>query len=674
MSEHNEDIGVITKPIEELDDKKALLRATADYAQAKSDKSTALVRARRYDHIFQTLDSPDEDIDESTGRIEDDESIYANTYMPIGAAIVESAVAQLFNLIFSTPDYIKIESDDIEDMLFETLITEHLKKRHREFGFKNKVLDALRQACCFDYCVTGTRWLMKGGFQVRPKRTIETIEIGGIKLKKQTVKAVPQWIPDKIDRSDMFVLNFFHCYHDDDSIDGLNDSRFFCDDRFVPLQDLVADSETNGPWGRYKNIDKLIASVKVDPGYQAAIADVNDPELRQTILSSRRIKITRYSTQHHILEFSQNHVIRRKNTYDWYLQLWKIFDHARPKFPGMGFLQRLERNQLDINASLNSRRNLQNLISNPFAIIDQELFGDRAGTPRIYPGWVGTFSSGVARDKIYIYTPGGNTNQDSMVDVQMQIDISQKMSAIDENAFGTVTGDRTTATEVRNARSGRITRLGTVGQKIEEQCLEKIYLNQFFLEMTYLDHEEKIRYFGEHGDVISSIDMSAYMWNSVPQFTAMGTFSMLDDAVKMNQFFVAVDLALKLPQVRHNWQNIALEIWRTLHPKEYHKFVEDPNIPDHNIPPEIENMLMSQGKKVEVSPLNNHAQHKQVHEALKLTPDYQIWPQGRKLILDTHLQETDAALVQATPGNIGGFQDEADSFRGVRPTSIREAV
>lgn len=661
------------KPIQDLDDKKALLRVKNDLTQAEGEKQEELSRLERYNNIYQAMDAPGERIDEESGLIEEDESRYANTYMPIGAAICDSAVAQMFNLIFSTEDYMKIEADDIEDMLFETEVTEFLKKRHIEIGLKAVVYQALLQACCFDYAITGTRWLLEGGYQPRPKKTFETVDLAGYKLRKQTVKAEAVWIPDKIDRSDVFVLDSMKCFPDPTSTNGFKDSRFFIDRREESLEWLMQEAKTpDRPWGKYYNIDKVVKAAHNSFKNEMSALQTKDSSVRQTIFGSRRVTVDRYWTKHHIIEICLDFVIRRLNVYDWALQMWTVYPRPVPGFGGMGFLQRLERNQYDVNASLNSRRNLQNLISNPFAIVDEELLGGDDGEPDLYPGRVMPMrSGGKASDKIFIYQPGVHSSQTELADISMQLEMTQKMTSVDDNAFGTTSGDRTTATEVRQAAAGRMTRIGTITQRFEESCLTEIYLQQFFLEMTFLDKTEIIRYFGDQGEQIMAVSSASFMWNSVPRFKAMGTISKLEDAVKMQQFFTAVQLAAGMPQVQHNWDNIALQMWRYLHPKEYYKFVKDPNIPTENIPADIENQLMATGQNIKVSPANDHNEHKVVHEGLKQTPDYLVWPQARKLILDRHITEHDQLIGQAAgapslQGLLGGQQDSADSLRGIR--------
>jgi len=659
--------------VAKLDDKRALIRVMSDYEQAVSEKGDDLIRGQRYLNIYQALDPPDERIDETTGLIEDDEAMYSNTYMAIGAAVVDSATAQLFNLFFSTDDFFKIGADDFEDGFFAIEITGHLKKRMKEMRFRNTIYRAIQQACTFDYSVTMTRWLLEGGYQPQPQRETETVSFGNLKFKKQTVKSKPVYLPDKVDRSDVMLLNYMRCYPDWTSLNCLKDSRFFCDDRDETIENLVMNSDIAKPWGKYKNIKKVVKTAMLD--MKSDFEEIDNPDIRREFVNARRIKVIRYMTRDHLIEVAEGHIIRRMNLYDWPIQIWRCFEVPN-QFNGMGFLQRLERNQLDINASLNSRRNFQ-LASNPFAVIDKELLGEHGGSPKIYPGWVGVSKGGNVKDKVWVYTPGSNTTQDGMVDVVAQTNMVEKQSGINEQAgMGASSGSRKTATEVNTAASGQMTRLATTARRFEEENLEVIYLNLFFLEQTMLSKREMFRYHGEDADLMRVIDPAHYMWNSVPRFMAMGTLSVVVDAIKTQQFMAMVDRAAMMPQVPHDWNAIATEMWRRTVPDRYKDFIKDPTVPEHNVDPEDENALMAMGRVVHVSPLNDTNQHLQSHQGLKLSPDYQVWDERRKANLEIHIQEHQAggAVGQRSnslgQGQTGLGQGPADLMRGMSPPGL----
>lgn len=670
---------VDAKRIGELSDEQALIRVLSDYEQAKANKLDDIERCKRYLHIFKALDPPDEVISpsETSGKIEEEESVYANTYMPVGAAIVESGVAQLYNLIFSTHYYMELSAEELEDSFYAERVTAHQYKRHKEMRFRSKVFEALQQAAVYDYSVTATRWLLEDGYVPRRQTKEKMLKVGALSIPHREISATPQYLPDKVDRSDMIVLNFNNSYHDWTSKDAFNDSRFFIDEREEPVENLLANSDIQKPWGRYKNVRQVVER------YLKNIADSGSQEERKMLqvdaepltqrefINSRRIKVIRYWTRTHLIQVAQETIIQRIHLYDWPLTLWKIF-RIPNTFRGMGFLERMERNQLDINASLNSRRNFQNLVSNPFAVIDRDLLGAHEGEPEIYPGWVGVSKGGNVRDKIYVWTPGVNTTQDVITEIKSETEMMERMSGVSHAMQAAISPGRTTATEIQQVSAGAGTRADVVSDLLETDCLEPTYLQLFFLEMVFLNKREVFSYHGKYGDQMYEIDPTTYKWNSMPRFTAKGTHDAIQGIIQTNQFFAAVDRALMMPMVTHNWENIAIEMWRRTHPKEYFKFVRDPNIPQENVPPEIENVLFALGRQIDVSPLNEHGAHIEIHNQLKATPDYQIWDDNRKLRLEQHIQKHQNATNTSAPSG-NGFREQAvvnnaDMMRGVRPT------
>ena len=123
---------------------------------------------------------------------------------------------------------------------------------------------------------------------------------------------------------------------------------------------------------------------------------------------------------------------------------------------------------------------------------------------------------------------------------------------------------------------------------------------------------------------------------------------------------------MMLPNI-HNMQNIVASLWQMIDPKNWTKFIRDPREKQHNIPQDVENMLLAHGHKPEVSPENNDREHIASLEKLMRTPDYQIWPQAFKLNAEEHLQHhkakrADTAALQR--GTQNPMQDESDMMRG----------
>ena len=224
-----------------LTDKEALIRASVNYNYAQGEKSKDHVECKRFLHIYQAIDAPDTDIDTAVDPIyREMERDRSNTYMPVGAALVDSARAQLYDYFFGIPRYFTISSDEPMDFFYEEVVTAHMMKRHKEMKFKAKIDYAFLQMLCFDYCVTFMRWLTRPGYESRRVTTQRKIP-GGIDQKVEVKKV---WVPDAIDRTDFVVLHYFDCFHDPNAKNRFEDSSFFIDRRWMSIEELRLQAKT----------------------------------------------------------------------------------------------------------------------------------------------------------------------------------------------------------------------------------------------------------------------------------------------------------------------------------------------------------------------------------------------------------------------------------------------
>lgn len=652
------------KPIRLLSDDEALLRAQTDFNTAEQHKRDHFTRCERYMHIYKALNPPEEAIDETTGSVSEDIELYSDTYMPMGAAIVDSAVAQLYNLFFSVSDFMEMESDDLEDRLYMKEITAHLMKRTREMKFKHKIYNALQQAVCFDYGVTMTKWKIEDGYVAKTQRVSNTEKVGGIPFTKTRHLVEPIYMPNKVDRSDLTNIDYFNCYHDPSAPDGMiENSAYFIDEREELLETLWMNSNMVSGYGKYQNVDAIIqATIKNDPG----LSEHTQTLARNAYIRSRRVKVRRYWTRNHLVEYCGQFLLRRMNICDWPLQFWQCYP-VQGQFNAMGLLQRLERLQYDINASMNARRNYQNLVSNPFGVVDESLVGVN-DQPSVYPGWFGISRGGIAKDKIWVYQPGQNSNVDALSDVGLQMEMAEKQAHISDPGQGKTSSGRTTATEARHAQAGMASAIESIALRMEESAFESIYLSLFQLEQVNLTREEAFVYNGKYGDEFFVVGPHSYMWHGQPRFRAKGTISVMRDMLEIQQLTGAIDTLLKLEgRVEVDWQELTTHLMRKLTPKHYERFIKDKNIPTEDIPPDIENMLMAQGRAVQVSPANKHQEHIASHMGKTKSPDYQTWPRRQQQEMEIHLQQHQSALApqpSQQQGPQGQALGAADMLRG----------
>lgn len=650
----------------QMSDEEVVERVKADLKKSQAWKDDNNTRCRAYAHIYQTLDPPDQEIE---GMEKDaDERLrknYSNTYMGIGAALVDTVVTQLYNYIFGTDEYFAMASDEFEDDLYTARLTAHMKKRHREMRYRQKVYRCLLQMACFDFSASFMRWKVQPGYEYRRVTKREMTKIGGLTLPYQRTTVEPVMTPTAIDRPDMVILDYFNCYPDRDAVD-IEDSEFFIDLRKDPIEHLRAMQKSDAqPFGKYKNIDKVIKKLEEAGDNQPSLPSEED---RDTLDHSRRIKITRYWTPNEVIEVAEDLVISRTKICGIPIHLWKYWE-TPGRFEGMGILQRLERNQVDINACFNSLRDAQNFQSRPPAVMSGDVAESLGGQdPEVEPGRVYTTTGDADKGLAFPQLPV-DPSQGALDTAALETEMARQVVGASENQGGSFTSGRRTASEAREVAAGAAGRTLVIADRIAESCIEPGLVDQFVLEQINMTKPDSFKYVGKWGTEFVTIRPEDYKHGATPKIYALGPSHARFTAERIQQFMTGLNMAMMVPQA-HNMELLLAKMWQLLDPRDGHRFVRDPRMKTHNVPPNIENELMAAEHEPEISPENDHGVHIRVHSTLKSTPDYQLWPERSQMILERHLAEHQNAQVATANQNFRppverGMQDGSDVLRGL---------
>ncbi len=666
------------KSLREMNDEDALERAMTDAKTFTSAKQKALQRGKRYKAMYKAKDNPELRVNPGTGKIQDDPKLRSNNYLPLGASVVDANVSQLYNAFFASDNYFRIGADNWDDEIYTYKITAHLMKRHREMQFRHTAFQTLLEANIYDYAVTGTRWLLESGYVAKRRKEITHKQLGRLRLPYQSVKIEQQWVPDAVDRSDVFRIGYFNCAHDPGHVEnGFKDSRGFVDWRWVMIEELKSGAKTEDqPWGKYKNIDKVVQSAmkRINKTHATGGADLSglDDITRQSVENGLRVKVFRYWTSDHIVEYAEDEVISRLNISGWPLQLWKIFD-LPGEFRGMGILERMERNQYDINAQMNNSRDHQNLIVDPIAVLSKDILG-ADGSKTVHHGRIFVSSGSKASDGIYVYNPGPQPHN-ATEDIITQMKVIEKVT-ISETAMGAGSTTRRTAFEVNKIDQGSDSKTLQRAHILELTCLEPIYMNQFKLEQEFLTKWERFKHYGRESEHMMLIGPEDYAFETQPSFEALGTSDLINEPLMINNLMKAMEIGMTNPEIykRIKWGPAASELFRLLIPKHYRQIIKDEREPQYSVPPEDENKLIAMGHTVLVNERDDNEDHLRKHNAVKQSPDYSTWNQKNKDILDQHMaahEQAGAGAANLFPGGqplIGQGQDQSDPLRGIRPT------
>ena len=660
------------KSIRNMSDKEVSEWFDTTYFLFRNAKLDDMTRNERYLKIYQALDNPDFKRNIGSGKISGDPKRKSNTYLPIGAAVVDANVSKLYRFLFPSEEYMKITGENWEDAFFEIKATAHQLKQHKEMKFRYTSYMALLEASIYDYAITGVSWKLQSGYVGKREKTITHKMLGKVSTRYQTVKTVQKWYPDAVDRPNFFRIPFFKCYHDPGIVEnGFEDSTAFFDYRDVQPDDLFDNARTEDrPWGKYKNIDKVRNAYnkridKLTKGFPQDLTEMSEAQ-QESYNHAVRIRVRRGWTRDHIIEKAEGEIISRVNISGWPLQLWKMFD-IPGQFKGMSILRRMERNQYDINAQINNRRDHENLIVDPIAVLSQDIISAE-GAPIIHPGKVFVSPNANVRDSIWVHNPGPSPFNDAN-DLITNMKIIE-MVTISQTDMGAVSKGRTTAHEIRETSEGADNKTLQRAQIFEELCLEPAYGAMFMLSQLLMTKDQAFKHFGKEGETMFLMTRGDYAFRSVPRFHALGTSDILNDAIALRNFLQAIREAATNPGMFRevNWKAVTTELFAKLVPKHYQAFVKDDREPSYTMNPADENKLFAMGQTARVSPDDDHDLHGKSHNGMKRAPDYASWPQRSKNNLDNHILEHNQGAAQqaiSVQQNIQ-IQDDSDADRGIR--------
>jgi len=645
------------RALRSMGDDEAVEYINETYTSAQTAKAQSIDRCMRYLDMYQALDVYDERLDKETNSLETDENIWSNTYLPVVAARVDTAVCNHYNTLFSTAEYLRYDPDDDADSLVAMKISAHILSLHKETKFKHVAFLSLLGCHCFDYAVTMTNWRLEGGYIPQRNIRIESVDLGGYKMPRRKIDMDLRWVPDKIDRPEVSVIDYFKCYHDWNAKIGFEDSSFFIDVYQMEMSELedMAQGDDN-PLGVYYNVGKIREKVLEENGWlnTSSKKPIDPAIVDNPLYRTKKVDIVRCHTKHHIAHMCGEIIIRRQDTFDWMVDLWRCY-HNPGRFAGMGLIQRAERMQYDINGDVNQRRNLYNLVTDPVFAISSDL-ESLSGSTTLFPGKCFTFDSERnAEELIHVHQPSIGPPPNAMQDLGLEISMIDDITGINENMLGNFASGRRTAREVSNVASGSASRFMCTSDMYEELVLESIYMKEFKLSQLLMTRAARFKHYGEEGVYSVVVTPEDYKLTGSGRFRAKGSKTLRDDAIKTQQFMSAMQFVVPFQQY-HNIPAILKELWMHLSPENAAKFVKDPAANAHNIPQQIEIEIMIKGRTVQVSPANNDQEHLQILDAYMNSPDYQILPESRKRLFENHKAAHSAQLMQGMAQVLGGGQ------------------
>lgn len=645
------------KELMELSDEELAEIITNDLAQSVAYRTPALQANQRYQDMYQVQDDPALGPRLGKGDLQEDESLWSNTYLPVGTTIANVAIQHIWlNTIGGNPDYLRCEPNDPRDWKGAIFCAKHLKNRHLQMGFKETVFSLIQEGVLYDYAIALNHWRFEGGYELQRVDSEEELAFkNGAKFMFGSTRSEEVWNPQKIDRVQTDVLNNMRTFFDPASRRGFDDSEFFIDVRDESPRVLMDNRRTkDNPFGIYDFNPNEIETGKTH--LFSKVGDWKDKRIASQSLNSvmndnsKRVHIVRYWTPNFMAEMTGNHkIIRRRHMTGYPLTKFTLFPLSN-RFEGMGLLQPIERMQIDINAIVNSKRDYESLVLDPMAVVDASVQGAE-GDVQLHPGKIFISDDGVA-DKVEIIKPGADIGGASTQEIELQLGMISRVSNTGPNASGQFASGRRSATEASEVSQALDTSMGVSSLRFENLMLEPIYDQQLHFERVNMTRTEVFRQAGPEGEYFWQVDREQLTLYSNPTFRALGMSHIMQTALQRAQLIQMVNTVMANPSMAKHVDEKAVvqELFRQYRPADYNDFLrEQPQGVSPNIPPEMEHTLFARGHRVDVSPENDHQEHSLTHGTFMASQDFQLWPDVLKQKLIQHKAVHDQMAQRGAP-------------------------
>ncbi len=623
-----------------------------DYAGSKKWRDVVNKRNRRYRNIYLQKDDTPKVSPQKEPKAETTKR--SKIYIPLGKAVVDTASSVLSRTIFSQPRYITIEPTEPEDeehsAAFEDLF--HWQAGRSQMNLKHDFRDQfLFQLCLYDMAVARVGWLIKRGYvpAVSLKERMVRLALWLYRFRNTAPRVVMVPKNNATDRPDVEFLDTLRCFPDAWATD-FDDSRFFIYLSDTDIDTLTKQEKTKkNPWGVYQKVRQI------EPNSYPGKEDVQktpekDKDEYERPTEEDIVERMNYHTPDAMVIVANRKWIIRKRRMPGYPFTKGTYCPLNHQWNGIGLMEAMEQLQIDVNQLVRLRRDNENYIVNAIAVINRALFPDHTGKHfKMFPGKTLFTRSGDPSKAVHWERPPDLT-QTFDQQVNFHINMIERVTGIAENAQAVWRlGGRRTATEAGLIAQGLETRLGEIGAAIEEKNLVDIVHMVYNQNQLNLTDEVKFRILGKRGWEYRKIDKQSILHKGAFDVKPVGSKFAADKAMHINQFLQAVNIVAANPVFLQmtNKEELLKQIWTKLGQKDAERYLLDQSATDYRVPPEMENMLMASGERIEPGNQDNDTEHIASHTEFMETGQY---PPENRFAFEEHIvkhQQRQMAMEQA---------------------------
>ena len=289
----------------------------------------------------------------------------------------------------------------------------------------------------------------------------------------------------------------------------------------------------------------------------------------------------------------------------------------------------------------------------------------------MWPGKTFVINQGDPTKAIHFARPP-DTTQNILQDINFNLQITEKVTRISENAMASYRQGRRTATEAGLVAQGTETMIGDISAKFEERNIVDIVNMTYNQNLQHLTDALKYRILGKAGYEFKKTGRMDIFHNGSFDVRPVGTKFSANKQLKDNQFLQTAQIVSGNPVFVQlsEMQVVLRELWTRSGVKDPEEFIKDMSDTDYSIPPEIENEnILGAGHSLKPGNNDVHSDHIPKHTEYMESGDYD--PQN-KVFFEEHIALHNQAEEQLRAVSQGGGANLPQSPENVMGASFQQ--
>lgn len=628
----------------------------------------------------------------------DDAFIENSMFLPYLRSVILTALAIMVNTLF--PDYehyIDYEPNDPEDAEKAVTSAFAMIRLLKEGGFHREVVKTILASLKYDIALLYIGWRREYGWipeKIEPERQIQNWLSG--EMYRSGVKGEPfiryKWQQAAIDGVECSSVNTFNLRYEPWALDGDMDRV-----PWIGITYRLPKSRMH-ELARYNAYDKsVVAKIKDDEPMNEAERQDEAIDYERMLQEDRKlepdasptgnsdnfyVRVQDYFTPNGVATLiNGKYLVRHRRTLGYPFR--RVVAYGEESFAGEAMAYPLMGIQADLNTMYRMQRDQQDLAANPIPVVDARFFGSREEIESISfdprePIILTKSPPGVdSRTAVFFLVPPGNTAPDIFASSSAALQMGERVSSVSDNTQGVARPGNRTATEAIQMSQGVGIRQDFQAKMYEDELIIGGHQNAIRLVMVFGSKTRRFRIKRQGANDFLTFHPTDLMMKENPDLVPQGTvtrrFLQANGDLLQNAILIATTNPL-LSQYVDGLESLKTLLKHTNMPG-WEKIINDAAAGlGGPLDQEDENILLSAGKAVPISPADDHQKHISVMTEFLQSEAFLTVPIEHLDRFKEHIQLHQQAIVMASQavspvasaggGAPGGVRSPGGNIRG----------